>query len=133
MYNAPMSSKESKKFIKKLHPNLWKHYQEQYKISGQVDLRHDTGDIARYRNLKSIFDVDTIAQIKQYLDEGKTGSWTKYYYGNKPHLGRDYSVELSYSPNGVFQGFFSSEYSGYGNGDYYLLVNEDTAIFIEKD
>lgn len=130
---APLSASDSRKFIKKLHPNLWKDYHDQYNKTGIVDIRHDNGDVPKYRSIKSIFSSETIAQIQRCLDEGTACSWTKYYSGSKPHLGRDYSVELKYTPNGILAGFFSSEYSGCGNGDYYLLVNATTAIFIERD
>ena len=133
MWNAPMTEKESKKFIKKLHPNLWKRYRDQYNETGIVDLRHDTGLIAQYRNIKSIFGDEVIQWIKDHLDKNEPCSWYKYYSGNEPHLGRDYTIEISTSPDGFLSGHFSSEYPGFGNGDYYLLVNETTAIFIEKD
>ena len=35
--------------------------------------------------------------------------------------------------DGVFRAWFSSEYKGCGNGDYYLLINPTQAIFVEKD
>jgi hypothetical protein len=49
-------------------------------------------------------------------------------YGTK----RDFSVETKLV-NGEFKAWFSSEYAGCGNGDYYILLNPKTAVFVEND
>lgn len=46
---------------------------------------------------------------------------------------RDYSVELKLGEDGIFRAWFSSEYAGCGNGDYYLLLSPTTAVFSETD
>ena len=131
-YFEDMSVKESKKFINKLHPNLWSSDREHYESTGRVMFRHPNGDVAKYRNIKSIFGERIISEIKQALDEGRVGVWYKDYTGDKPHLARDYRVELNYSPSGIYQGFFFSNHSGFETGDFYLLLNESTAVFAER-
>ena len=57
---------------------------------------------------------------------------TSYYhksYGQR----RDFSVETKMGEDGIFRAWFSSEYAGCGNGQYYLLLNPKTAIFYEND
>lgn len=46
---------------------------------------------------------------------------------------RDFSVETKMSEDGIFRAWFSSEYAGCGNGQYYLLINPTTAVFYEND
>lgn len=50
-------------------------------------------------------------------------------YGDR----RDFSVETKMSEDGIFRAWFSSEYAGCGNGQYYLLLNPKIAIFCEND
>lgn len=47
--------------------------------------------------------------------------------------GRDYSVEVKRQDDGTIKAWYSSEYRGCGNGDYYLLLNPTTAVFCERD
>ena len=44
----------------------------------------------------------------------------------------DYSLTLTNDEN-VHRGWFSAEYKGCGNGHYYLLMNENYALFYEDD
>lgn len=46
---------------------------------------------------------------------------------------RDYTVETKMCEDGVFRAWYSSEYSGCGNGDYYILLNPTQAFFAETD
>lgn len=46
---------------------------------------------------------------------------------------RDYTVETKMCKDGVFRAWYSSEYSGCGNGDYYILLNPTQAFFAETD
>lgn len=46
---------------------------------------------------------------------------------------RDYSVEGRMCDDGVYRAWFSSEFSGWANGAYYLLLNPQIAVFREHD
>lgn len=63
--------------------------------------------------------------------ERKEDVWVhteKYYTDHK--LGRD--ISISYQSNSPYL-FYSSEYMGCGNGDYGLIVNESTYLYLERD
>ncbi len=47
--------------------------------------------------------------------------------------GRDVQVQVNICDNGTISAFFSAEYPGYHNGDYYLLLNPTTALFYQQD
>lgn len=127
-----MIGSEAKTFIKKLHPNLWTGYRKEYEETGQIKLYHDR-ERAQYKNISKIFGPEELDYIKDCLDNKRTHSAYKYYHGSRPQVGRDFSIELYLDKNGNYCGTFSSEYAGYGNGDYFILVNATTALFIEKD
>lgn len=46
---------------------------------------------------------------------------------------RDLSVETKLGEDGVFRAWFSSEYSGCANGDYYLVISPTQAVYYERD
>lgn len=46
---------------------------------------------------------------------------------------RDLSIETKLCDDGVFRAWFSSEYSGCANGDYYLVISPTQAIYYERD
>lgn len=46
---------------------------------------------------------------------------------------RDYTAEGKMGDDGIYRAWFSSEFSGWANGDYYYLLNPTTAVFCEHD
>jgi len=72
-----------------------------------------------------------LVEYSEYLkvknNEKKEFGHTKY--GTK----RDYSVRTRVGGDGKLEAFFSSEYAGCGNGDYYILINPTTALYVETD
>ncbi|MBN2286042.1 MAG: hypothetical protein JXI43_06315 [Tissierellales bacterium] len=46
---------------------------------------------------------------------------------------RDLKVDCKLCDDGVFRAWFSSEYSGCVNGDYYLVISPTQAIYYERD
>jgi len=53
--------------------------------------------------------------------------------GTSNRAGRDLKVECKLCDDGIFRAWYSSEFSGCLNGDYWILVNPTTAIFKERD
>jgi len=53
--------------------------------------------------------------------------------GTSNRAGRDQKVECKLCDDGIFRAWYSSQYSGCANGDYWMLVNPTTAIFKERD
>lgn len=78
-------------------------------------------------NIKPKFPSYVIEQLKEAFEHKINYSYTKY--GTK----RDLSVQTKLCDDGIFRAWFSSEYSGCGNGQYYLLLNPTTASFCEWD
>jgi hypothetical protein len=46
---------------------------------------------------------------------------------------RDLSIETKHCEDGIFRAWFSSEYRGCANGDYYLVISPTQAIYYERD
>ena len=46
---------------------------------------------------------------------------------------RDLSIETKLGKDGIFRAWFSSEYAGCANGDYYLIISPSQAIYYERD
>jgi hypothetical protein len=46
---------------------------------------------------------------------------------------RDLSIETKPCEDGIFRAWFSSEYRGCANGDYYLVISPTQAIYYEAD
>lgn len=83
--------------------------------------------IIRFRNISKLFPSYVIDCLEEAFKNK-----TKYSYG-KCGSKRDYSVSTQMDDDGVFRAYFSSEYHLCGNGDYYLLLNPTTAVFMETD
>jgi hypothetical protein len=46
---------------------------------------------------------------------------------------RDLSIETKLCEDGIFRAWYSSEYRGCANGDYYLVISPTQAIYYERD
>ena len=116
--------------IYKIHPNLWQDIVEKYN-NGDMD---PIGADCRYeiRSIQDIFPPEELKILAEAIKYKQDYSFCKYYYGCSPN-GRDYSVEVRLMKNGTLHGWFSSEYRGTGNGDYYILINATQAVFVETD
>lgn len=67
-----------------------------------------------------------LENIKKHLDNKED-----FLYGWESNY--DVSVSGKLCDDGVYRAWFSLEYRGCGNGHYYLLVNENQAVFAEND
>lgn len=120
-------AEESKRMLRKFHPNVWSDLREK--------LNDGTGEYLRdhlYGNLTSVsitqkFPQYVLDQLVEAFNNKKAYSYRMS--GEK----RDLSVETAIGEDGVFRAWFSSEYAGCGNGDYWLLANPTTAILRETD
>jgi len=126
---------ECQKFLNRCHPKMWKHIQEECRNYLKTGKETDLPDFLQWRSKISFVSMrskipryqnETIASIKRAMDEGIRFSDS---YSAKGHQGRDRSIEVSDEG----RAWFSSEYPGCGNGDYYLLISPTTAIYYERD
>lgn len=124
-----LTDRQAKNLLSKLHPNIWKMWREMYETTGELSLYFGWRKL-KYKKLDKLFCEEYIQWIKQHLDAGKELSMCR----NASHpAGRDLSVSIEKDKNGNLVAYFNSEYPGYGNGDYYYLINETTALYCETD
>lgn len=100
-------------------------YDEQTWSNLTKDSFPDGGD--RFYHISKIFDESIINRIEEAFKKKEEFRFTRN------RMKRDFSVSGRMCDNGIYKAWFSSEYSGCGNGDYYLLLNPRVAVFYEKD
>lgn len=114
---------------KKIHPNAWSNLKK--------ELQDKPLEALPDSNLKP---VNILSRIKNrctadYLKRSLAKAFEnkEAFRWSQDGIKRDYSIETKLCPDGIFRAWFSSEYSGCGNGDYYLLINPVQAVFCETD
>lgn len=115
------------KAAKKFHPQFWPDLKKQLleapstyegdKRFKTVSLRAAFGDVGDY----------VVEQIKKAVEEGR-----EFRFGIAG-VKRDKSVYVKPLEDGTVRAWYSSEYAGYGNGSYYLLISPETALYCEDD
>lgn len=94
-------------------------------ITEVKDVQHMMGK--KLVSIKDKFDSIDLQQIENAFE--KKSNIIIRQRGEK----RDYTVETKMCEDGVFRAWYSSEYSGCWNGDYYILLNPTQAFFVEPD
>jgi hypothetical protein len=116
-----------KSFANRIHPNAWANLREEINADpGKALDRYG----AMVTSIKSKFPDYVIVQLKEAFEKKEQYSYRMDAWGKK---GRSLGVETKPCEDGVFRAWFSSEYPGCANGDYWLLINPTTAIFMETD
>lgn len=116
--------------LNNLHENMWDNIKDRLRSKDFREegfLKENSGRKIKTASMKSIFPEWVLRNIKNAIE---TKSDYRYSRGGTR---RDKSIEIKMCEDGILRGWYSSEYSGTGNGDYYLLINERTAIFCETD
>lgn len=116
-----------KSFANRIHPNAWADLRE--------EINADPGKVldrkgAMVTSIRSKFPDYVITQLKEAFEKKGQYSYNQHASGNK---GRSLRLETKLCDDGIFRAWFSSEYPGCANGDYWILINPTTAIFMEKD
>jgi len=106
------------------HPNLWKDLPEEFKAKPD-DIFPDSN--LRTANMKTVFGERVVKELTNAIEKGEP------YHYSLPGTKRDRSVSVVKGEDGNLKAYYSSEYAGCGNGDYYLLLNPNTAVFCETD
>lgn len=117
--------KKTMSLLGKFHNNLWEN------IKTELSKDPSLMDSKYYSNFATInisgkFPDYVIHRLKEAIEN-------KEDYRYKTYGKRDLSVETKMGEDGVFRAWYSSEYSGCGNGAYYLLLNPTVAGFREDD
>ena len=84
----------------------------------------------KFYDIRKTFDCEDLREIERAFRDKSKFRFRRYADHKN---GRDYSVSGALQEDGSYQAWFSSEYSGCGNGDYYALLNPTTAVFLETD
>lgn len=125
----------AKTILKKIHPNVWddmKNEMNDVIHKGIIDQDfkwHYQGRL-KFRNISNLLSASERERLKQSFENKERFSWKRYTNSNS---GRDLSISCEVGSDGKFRAWFSSEYMGCGNGDYWLLLNPTTAIYYEAD
>lgn len=80
-----------------------------------------------FYNIKKAFNNYDLQYIRRCFEEKKP------FRVSKEGKYRDFSASAEIHKDGIYRAWFSSEYSGCGNGQYYLLLNPTTAFHCEDD
>ena len=123
--NQRANNEEAERFLKKFSPDLWVNLQEKIrqdpKYVFNFDSQYKTFDIRRS------FPNYVLEEIKDAIENKRDYRYREY--GEK----RTFTVEIETDKDGKLRAWYSSEYAGCANGDYYLLINPTTAAFHERD
>jgi len=138
--------KNAKRVLRALHANAWPNIRKNLEgfLAGEEELK--SGNQEMLIGLKLVNPVTKMYPKKSYREESRTylniklteafedmKDYRDYRNADGRTGGRDFSLSTKTCDDGIFRAWFSSEYRGCGNGDYYLLLNPKTAIFYEKD
>ena len=116
--------KDMERVRRAIHPNLREWVEN--KDGGIRKLGEYNGRF-KTRSIKGLFPPHIIEQLREAMEQKKD------YHYSKDGARRDYSLSVKNCKDGILRAWFSSEYSGCGNGDYYILINPTTAVFVETD
>lgn len=135
--------KNAKTLLAKIHPNVWDELraslksaieandasmlESEYMLHGKVKYRNIANDIAKHNRWNK---DEILRSIAKAFEQKTSYRWSHQTNGGG---GRDLSLSVEPKEDGILRAYFSSEFMGCGNGDYYLLINPTTAIFCERD
>ena len=120
------NEQKTRRLVGRFHPNLWTNIQEEL-INTPSTMKDKYYNNFSTVNLTSKFPKSVMAALKKAIENREDYSYRQY--GEK----RDMSIETKLGDDGVYRAWFSSEFSGCGNGSYYLIINPTTAAFREDD
>lgn len=107
----------------KFHPNLWDDLKERI-IRDPSYL--DNKDLTIHY-LNQIFSKDVLREFSKAVENKE--SYRNKIYGEK----RDRTLSAEMGKDGIYRAWYSSEYSGEGNGDYYIVLSPKIYSFKETD
>lgn len=114
----------------RIHPNAWTDVKAKLLAKPEEYLANYGYTVT---NIVSKFPADVIDSIRTAFETKTRYSYDTGGYFSKRKTGRDLRIECKICDDGIFRAWFSSEFPGCANGDYWLLVNPTTAILKERD
>ena len=119
-----------RKLLKRIHQNAWSNLKEKLSLSDEEIEKDFYQNLSSFNPLKKFKRKNyqiLLSQIEDAFENKKNISI--FEEGQK----RKFNLETKLCEDGVFRAWFSSEYSGCANGDYYLMLNPKCASFGERD
>ena len=130
----PTDISNAKTILKKIHPNAWNELKVELNdvINGKQSQDFDWHFKGRlkFKNISKLLTSTRRTELQQAFENKTEFRWKRNTYH---HRGRDLSISTQLDDNGNLRAYFSSEFMGCGNGDYWLLLNPTTAIYYEAD
>jgi len=125
----------AKTILGRIHPNAWLDLQKEMQaiIDGsepQSDFNYHFAGKLNFRSVTAMLGKGYSQRLKEAFENKTEFSWSR---GGRGNNGRDLRLSTQIGEDGKFRAYFSSEYIGCGNGDYWLLINPTTAIYYERD
>jgi hypothetical protein len=119
-----------RKLTDRFHPNAWDDLKVQL-LENPARYYHNHGYTVT--NISSKFQDYVIESVRRAFEEKSNFTHDAGSFYSRRKSGRDLKVQCKLCDDGIFRAWFSSEFPGCANGDYWLLVNPTTAIFKERD
>ncbi len=114
-------------FANRIHPNAWAGLKEEIIADPESYVKNYGPTVTSITGKFPDYVLEGIKEAFRNKTEYKYRSYTN------GKSGRDLSVEIKPYDDGSLRAWFTSEFSGCANGDYWLLINPTTAIFKERD
>lgn len=143
--------KFKKIYTTKLHKNLWSEIRDCYNRLDIEDFENfvENKGLSHYDLYQKLHEYSKIHDLSHLVFENhyKLANVSNPYYSEriKNHLENkedfhyywrtsyDISVSGKLCDDGIYRAWYSAEYKDCGNGHYYLLINENQAVFAEDD
>ena len=119
-----------RKLANRIHPNAWEDLKEKLLADPEKYLGCYGYTVT---SITGKFPDYVLEAVRKAFEEKSDYSHDAGGYYRKKNTGRDLKVECKLGEDGIFRAWFSSEYPGCANGDYWLLINPTTAAFKERD
>jgi hypothetical protein len=132
------TKKNAESILKRIHPNAWSPVKDELEafINGEKEENklHEycKGKVRYYgKSIKKLLGVSKYNKLVESFENQTPYKWSRRSYsrGN----GRDLSISCEINNDGLYRAYFSSEFKGCLNGDYFLLLNPNKAIYYERD
>ncbi|MFA5875045.1 MAG: hypothetical protein WC832_13885 [Anaerolineales bacterium] len=117
---------EVRALARRIHPGTWDDLRKHLEEAPLEEWPLYRGE-PRYLSMSTVFSDYVCEQICKAFETKREYSYML------PGLKRDRSISMKTCDDGIWRAWYSSEYSGCGNGGYYLLINPSTAVFYEND
>jgi hypothetical protein len=108
------------------HPNAWADVKRDLQNNPERR-RYFAGLGLNLLDMRSRFSDQVIKELENAFRNQED------YHAYVPGRRRDIRVETQMGADGIFRAWYSSEYAGCGNGQYYILINPHYASFMERD